>query len=117
MDRLHAWNRKRDAGMLAGKDAHGINPKLSVLLAAASLPLFVANAYAETSLQRLSALLAATPEGGWVKASTNIYSDAWPTGPDAVPGSYGVPHAVVRAWSSFAWDSTRGTAGSPAARP
>ena len=108
MNTLHARNRKRDAGMLAGKGAHGISPKLSVLLVAASLPLFVANAYAETSLERLSALLAATPEGGWVKASTNIYSDAWPTGPDAVPGSYGLPHAVVRAWSSFAWDSARG---------
>ena len=59
-----------------------------------------------SSFERLSSLLAATPEGGWVKASTNFYSDAWPTGADAVPGGW--PGAVVRAWSSFGWDSSRG---------
>jgi hypothetical protein len=65
----------------------------------------VAQAHA-SSFERLSSLLAATPEGGWVKASTNFYSDAWATGADAVPGGW--PGAVVRAWSSFAWDSSRG---------
>ena len=46
-----------------------------------------------SSFERLSSLLAATPEGGWVKASTNFYSDAWPTGADAVPGGW--PGAVA----------------------
>lgn len=63
-------------------------------------------AHAETAFERLSSLLDATPAGGWVKASTNYFSDAWPTGADAVPG--GSPQGVVRAWSSFAWDTSQG---------
>ncbi len=82
------------------------NLTLVSFLAVSAFPVFVAQAHAETSLERLSALLATTPEGGWVKASTNLYSDAWATGADAVPNGW--PGAIVRAWSSFAWDSTRG---------
>lgn len=78
------------------------------LLAVNAFPVFVAQAHAETAFERLSSLLAATPEGGWVKASTNLFSDAWPTGADAVDPTRGWPGSVVRAWSSFAWDSTRG---------
>ena len=66
---------------------------------------FAGSAHAETSFERLSSLLDATPEGGWVKASTNYFSNAWPTGSDAVP--YGLPVGVVRAWSSFAWDTSQ----------
>lgn len=80
----------------------------SSMLIASFTSLFGGQAYAETSFNRLSSLLTSVPEGGWVKASTNIFSDAWPTGLDAVPESFGLPHAVVRAWSSFGWDSTRG---------
>jgi hypothetical protein len=76
------------------------------LLVVSSAPFFVKSAHADTSFERLSSLLAATPEGGWVKASTNLFSDAWPVGADAVPNSW--PGAIVNAWSSFAWDSTRG---------
>ena len=78
---------------------------LPVLLVSASFPVYVGQVNAETSFERLSSLLAGTPQGGWVKASTNLFSDAWATGADAAPGS---PSSVVRAWSSFAWDSTRG---------
>ena len=67
---------------------------------------FAGSAHAETSFERLSSLLDATPEGGWVKASTNYFSNAWPTGADAVPN--GLPAGVVRAWSSFAWDTSQG---------
>lgn len=82
---------------------------LVVALAANSFPGFFAPAQAATAFERMSALLQATPEGGWVKASTNLYSDAWATGADAVNfSSYQNPAAVVRAWSSFAWDSERG---------
>lgn len=78
------------------------------LLVLSAFPIFVAQAHAETAFERLSSLLAATPAGGWVKASTNLYSDAWPTGADAVDPTRGWPGAVVSAWSSFAWDSSRG---------
>ena len=78
----------------------------SALLVTGSAPFLMAEAYAETSFERLSSLLAATPEGGWVKASTNLFSDAWPVGADAVPNGW--PGAIVNAWSSFAWDSAHG---------
>jgi hypothetical protein len=93
-----------------GKDSVGLSNVrstsliLPVLLIGASFPVCVGQVNAETSYERLSSLLAGTPPGGWVKASTNLFSDAWATGADAVIGS---PSAVVRAWSSFAWDSTR----------
>lgn len=82
---------------------------LASFLIAQSFPGLIAQAHAETSFERLSSLLAATPEGGWVRASTNLYSDAWPVGADAVQlASYRFPGSVVRAWSSFAWDSDDG---------
>jgi len=59
-------------------------------------------------LDYLRQLLAATPSGGWVKASTNKYSDAWVTGAAATPPTPSGPDGIVRAWSSTAWDSTNG---------
>jgi hypothetical protein len=86
-----------------------INLALALTLAATSLPGFFPQAHAETAFERLSSLLRATPEGGWVKASTNIYSDAWAKGADAVNySSYQSPASIVIAWSSFAWDSAGG---------
>jgi hypothetical protein len=68
-----------------------------------------ASAAAADTLGRLQGLLDATPEGGWVKASTTTFSSAWPTGSAAVNiPSYQNPSSVVIAWSSFAWDSKRG---------
>lgn len=65
--------------------------------------------HAASDLTRLTDLLAATPDGGWVKANTTSFSSAWATGLDAVPASSNAnTAAVIRAWSSFAWDSTRG---------
>lgn len=82
---------------------------LASFLIANAFPGLMTQAHAETSFERLSSLLAATPEGGWVRASTNFYSDAWPTGADAVPlASVNFPGSVVRAWSSFAWDPAGG---------
>lgn len=81
----------------------------STFVMASVLSVVHSDAHAVTSFERLSALLAATPEGGWVKASTNLYSDAWPAGADAVQlPSYNSPAAIVNAWSSFAWDSASG---------
>ena len=62
---------------------------LASFLLIGSCPGLMAQAHAN-SFERLSSLLAATPEGGWVKASTNFFWDAWPTGADAVPGQYGL---------------------------
>ena len=70
---------------------------------------FTTLGHASTDLSRLTSLLDATPDGGWVKANTTSFSSAWPTGLDAVPdSSTSNPASVIRAWSSFAWDSTRG---------
>ena len=60
----------------------------------------------------LQDLLAATPVGGWVRANTTSFSSAWVTDPALKPGDADAmiysPGAVVTAWSSMAWDSTRG---------
>ena len=63
---------------------------LASFLMIGSFPGVVAQAHAN-SFERLSSLLAAAPEGGWVKASTNFFWDAWPTDADAVPGQLGWP--------------------------
>lgn len=64
-------------------------------------------ANAALDLSYLQGLLASTPEGGWVQVNTNKFSDAWAsTQEGGVPDSN--PAAVVHAWSSVAWDSTRG---------
>lgn len=66
-------------------------------------------AQASPILSRLEGLLDSTSEGGWVKVSTNLFSDAWATGATAVEyPSYQNPGSVVTAWSSVAWDSARG---------
>lgn len=57
---------------------------------------------------RLLDLLAATPEGGWVKANTNTFQSIWPS--DKTPNygpSFGKEWTVINAWSSMAWDSKR----------
>lgn len=65
--------------------------------------------HASPILSRLEGLLDNTSEGGWVKVSTNLFSDAWATGSTAVQySSYQNPGSVVTAWSSVAWDFARG---------
>lgn len=91
--------------MLARNSVRAANLALPALLVTSSFSLYLEQAHAQTSFERLSSLLEMTPPGGWVKASTNLYSDAWPSGADAVPPTLGSPRSVVRAWSSFAWDS------------
>ncbi|WP_395703455.1 hypothetical protein, partial [Aquabacterium sp.] len=58
----------------------------------------------------LVSLLDSTPVGGWVQANTTTFSSVFVTDPSLIPpsGSFHYqPGAVVTAWSSFAWDSTR----------
>ena len=91
-----------------------VNP--SRLAAAAALALTISSsAIAAADLSYLQGLLAATPDGGWVKASANTlagnFSSAWATvAQGAVDPStvYAYTPGIVRAWSSFAWDSTGG---------
>jgi hypothetical protein len=66
----------------------------------------VAVSASAADLAYLQSLLSATPAGGWVKASTNTYSAAWASGDVGLPNaSLTNPGSIVRAWSSFAWDS------------
>jgi hypothetical protein len=55
----------------------------------------------------LAALLASIPEGGWVKVSSNSFSEVWPTGADLPPPTPGGPYQIIPAWSGFAWDTRR----------
>ncbi|MBW8844399.1 MAG: hypothetical protein JF607_05435 [Burkholderiales bacterium] len=60
-------------------------------------------------LQRLKGLLDSVTPGSWVQANVNSFSTAFPVGSVAVPSSgLSDSGAVVRAWSSFTWDSQRG---------
>ncbi len=80
----------------------------TVITAGVLLPLPSVSA----DLSYLQSLLTTTPEGGWVKASTNVLQDA--VAPPAIGGlpngTYSDPGSLVRAWSAIAWDSNRGNA-------
>jgi hypothetical protein len=105
----HSAHCADDALTHARTHRHARARKLVRLIAPLALALASWPVHAVEDIQYLRNLLAATPEGGWVQANTNKYSDAWTTGPDALPpGTYSNPAAVVYAWSSFAWDPNRG---------
>lgn len=71
--------------------------------------LMVASSACAADLGYLQGLLNATPTGGWVRANTNAFADAWATGDRALPPmTHAIPSGVVTAWSSFAWDSVNG---------
>ncbi|MEO6277431.1 Ig-like domain-containing protein [Roseateles sp.] len=60
-------------------------------------------------LQRLKTLVDSVSPGSWVQANTSSFISAFPVGSSAVPSSgLSDSGAVVRAWSSFTWDSRRG---------
>lgn len=58
-------------------------------------------------LRALTEIVRTMPEGEWRRVNLNAFSDAWPP-VDLRPDHYGNPAAIIRAWSSFAWDSNRG---------
>ena len=66
-------------------------------------------AQAATAPSNLLSLLSSAADGSWVKASTNLFSDAWPD-VSLRNDQYGYddPSRVIAAWSSVAWDSKRG---------
>ena len=84
-------------------------PLLTRLGAAALMALGVATGAQAQDLAYLRGLLDATPQGGWVQVNQNKFSDSWASAAQGgLPsGTYSDPGAIVRAWSSFAWDSNR----------
>lgn len=55
-------------------------------------------------------LVAAAPANSWIKANLNRMNQVWPIDdyiPASSPAGPGTPSAVIRAWSSFAWDPLR----------
>ncbi len=60
-----------------------------------------------SDLRDLSEIVRTMPEGEWRRVNLNEFSEAWPP-PELRPGYFGNPAAIIRAWSSFAWDSKRG---------
>ncbi|MES2946963.1 MAG: Ig-like domain-containing protein [Pseudomonadota bacterium] len=67
---------------------------------------------ANAPVSGLLSLVAAMPEGSWMQASLNRYSDVWApeelrpldvNGMGATP-----PSKIIAAWSGFAWDTSRG---------
>ena len=83
-----------------------LRPLLAVFLCACA---GTAGAQTGSTVARLQELIDATPAGGWVDVGIGTFQSAWPTVSDQdwVPGT-GSPGAIIRAWSSTAWDSRRG---------
>lgn len=55
-------------------------------------------------------LVAAAPPNSWIKLNQNLLYQVWPANdfiPTSSPAGPGTPSAVIRAWSSFAWDPLR----------
>jgi hypothetical protein len=52
-------------------------------------------------------IVRAMPEGGWVRANTNKFSDVWPDSKDGPTPPYS-PWKIIDSHSGFAWDSKRG---------
>ena len=65
---------------------------------------------ANADLSSLISALAATPDGEWLRANLNAYSDVW--APAALRpldnGGNPSPSKIIGAWSGFAWDRNRG---------
>ena len=66
--------------------------------------------YGGITASPILALVQAAPENSWVRVNLNGVSTTWPD-PDYVPvyagGNPGTTTAVIRCWSSFAWDPKR----------
>lgn len=78
----------------------------------ADAPHAAATASNPVAMTDLLSLLRSVPQGGWVQASLNRFSDVWvPDGlrpMDSNGLGTSVPSKIIAAWSGFAWDSNRG---------
>lgn len=65
---------------------------------------------APAALGTLKDVVASMPQGEWRRVNLNLFSDAWVPRELRTSMGAGVPSpaAIIRAWSSFAWDSRRG---------
>ena len=75
-----------------------------------SLGLLLPNpAGAAVDLSALTSILGQTQEGTWARVNLNAFSDTWlPYDQRAQLGFAAPTSSVIGAWSSFAWDNTRG---------
>jgi len=60
------------------------------------------------SFAELTDLLAAAPEGSWVKLNRNLFSSVWTPAAQRPCKGYSNPSKVITAWGSMAFDSNRG---------
>ena len=68
----------------------------------------VAAVNAQPDLTNLLTQVQNAPEGTWIRANLNNFSDVWAP-QELQPYRYaGATAALIIAWSSFAWDSNRG---------
>ena len=93
-----ASRAKVGASVVAGQQSSDVTAKDGV---AAGAP---------PNLSGLVGLISSLPEGEWVKANLNAFSDVWT--PEDLRPLYGLgappPYKIILAWSSFAWDPNRG---------
>ncbi len=71
--------------------------------------LLTSTAVAAEDLSGIQSIISNAPENSWIKVNINNFSDVWVPEElrNPIP-SYSGPSGVIRAWSSFAWDSNRG---------
>jgi len=60
------------------------------------------------SFGELMGVLAAAPEGSWVKLNKNLFSSVWTPKDQRPCFGYNQPSRVITAWGSMAFDSNRG---------
>jgi len=60
------------------------------------------------SFGELMSVLAAAPEGSWVKLNRNLFSSVWTPKEQRPCSGYNQPSRVITAWGSMAFDSNRG---------
>jgi Ca2+-binding RTX toxin-like protein len=60
------------------------------------------------SFSELKSVVAAAPEGSWVKLNRNLFSSVWTPKAQRPCTGYNLPSKVLTAWGSMAFDSNRG---------
>lgn len=65
---------------------------------------------ASTDLSSLLTRIAGMPEGQWQRVNLNSFQAAWPAEElrELINSGNPTPSAIIKAWSSFGWDSKRG---------
>jgi Ca2+-binding RTX toxin-like protein len=61
-----------------------------------------------TSFTELMSVIAASPEGSWVKLNRNLFNTVWVPEDQRQCSAYSKPSRVITAWGSMAFDPNRG---------